>query len=57
MGEEKKDSAENNRRTQVNDLPREEKDLTAEEQKQVQGGLGGGEGGWPAFNKPPAPKS
>lgn len=39
-----------NRRTQVNNLPREEKELTAEEQKQVRGG-GGGEGGWPGFNK------
>lgn len=41
-----------NRRTQVNNLPREEKELTAEEQKQVKGG-GGGEGGWPGFNKSP----
>ena len=37
MTEKKEDAAEK-RRTQVNDLPREEKELTADEQKKVQGG-------------------
>ena len=57
MEEKKEENTDNNRRTRVNDLPREEKELTADEQKKVQGGLGGGEGGWPGFNKLPAPKS
>lgn len=38
MEEKKKDNAENKRRTQVKDLPREEKELTTDEQKDIQGG-------------------
>ena len=44
-----------NRRTQVKELPKEEKELGKDEQKKVKGGAGGGEGGWPGFGKPPAP--
>lgn len=36
--EEKKKDTTKNRRTQINDLPREEKELTADEQKNIQGG-------------------
>jgi hypothetical protein len=35
---EKKEDATDARRTQVKDLPREERELTADEQKKVQGG-------------------
>jgi hypothetical protein len=35
---EEKDNNPENRRTQVNELPREEKELTAEEQKKLKGG-------------------
>ena len=35
---EDKDNNSDNRRTQVNELPREEKELTADEQKKVKGG-------------------
>jgi hypothetical protein len=45
------------KRTQVKDLPRSEQELSKDEQKKVKGGLGGGEGGWPTFNKATTSKS
>ena len=54
---EKKEIKMNKRRTQVKELPKQEQELSKDEQKKVQGGLGGGEGGWPGFNKATAPKS
>lgn len=48
----------NKQRTEIKDLPREEKELSEDEQKKVRGGLGGGgEGGFPAFNKATTPKA
>lgn len=50
--EEKKEDAKENCRTQLSDLPREEKELTDGEQKKVKGGLGapGNFGDTPGLN-------